>query len=301
MTTPLDSRAPNKLRRHPLHRAHVPAPDRQSPEWAAFVETVRADGRVREPLHITTDGLVMDGWWRREAASDLQLAEVPCQVDDPHEAALLIVETLTARKQMTRGAAAYLALGLLAEYSTAAERRRLRNAAAGRTTAEEPLFSTEQGGTYRYLAARFGVALGTLDKAREVRAFLHEPKELKTWLGRNNLLKDHPDVAKTQAALRAEFEPLLFNGEKSLWKVLQAIAGRLTGGDPTLEAEEQLELFEADFGTVGARWLRLKDPMREQLGRLLPRTLANWPDELLDVMERAIGAARKHKAKSTAA
>lgn len=253
------------LKRHPLHKAKVAAPDKHSADWAAFVETVRADGRIRDAVKITPDGLVMDGWWRVLAARDLQLGEVPCEINDPNEAALLIVESLTARKQMTRGATVYLALGMLQEYTDAAERRRLGNVAKGRKTNEQnvdakavlsPLASTRQEGSIRYLAEWFGCDHETVRKAKEVRAFLHDPKNLGAWL------RDHDveveSVEQTQEQLRAEFEPLLFNGEKSLWKILQAAGGRLsTEGMP--KVEKQLELFEGRFNEFIATAIRLPD------------------------------------------
>lgn len=250
------------LKRHPLHKAKVAAPDKESPDWISFVETIRADGRIRDAVKITPDGLVMDGWWRVVAARDLQLGEIPCEVNDPNEAALLIVESLTARKQMTRGATVYLALGMLQEYADAADRRRAGNIAKQRPTGEQRIDSkavtstSHSDASQRYLASRWGVCQETVRKALEVRAFLHDPKNLGAWL------KDHrvevESVEQTQEQLRAEFEPLLFNGEKSLWKILQAAGGRLsTEGLP--KVEKQLELFGDRFNEFVTTAIRLPD------------------------------------------
>lgn len=237
MHHPIESREPKALKPHPLHRAHVPVPDKASPEWSAFIETVRNDARIRVPLLITKAGFVVDGWWRREAAVDLHLAEVPVQLCDDHEAALLIVETLTARKQMTRGAAVYLALGLLPEYASASEARRLKNKAAQRATTEQTIKVPSTGhlreeGSQRYLAERWGVGKGTIIQAETVRAKLHDLKEFTRWTGPGegclDAVIEKGQHAAVQARLRAEFEPLLFNGEKSLWTILQAVAGRLS-------------------------------------------------------------------------
>jgi hypothetical protein len=275
-------RSTGSLKRHPLHKAKVAAPDKTSAEWAAFVETIRADGRIRDAVKITEDGLVMDGWWRVEAARDLCL-DVPCEINDAGEAALLIVESLTARKQMTRGATVYLALGMLAEYSHAAELRRLRNAGAKRVTGEESLkelsgtgqglSSTRQVGSIRYLATRWGVNHETVHQAMEVRKFLHDPKHFAQWCEDHNVASD-----RTQEDLRAEFEPLLFNGEKSLWKIIQAAAGALTTeGKP--KRSKQLELFGdrfTDFITCAAR---LGEPCKARA--VIDRELESLDEESL--------------------
>lgn len=247
MNHTIETRDPHQVRtRHSLHKAHVPPPDKKSAEWAAFLETVRNDGRIRVAISITKDGQVIDGWWRREAAHDLQLDGIPCEVVDDAEAALLIVETLTARKQMTRGAAVYLALGMLADYATAANARRLKNRAAQRTTGEEQIDSklpSTGHGASRNLAARWGCAHGTVDQARLVRAHLHDGPTFADWLKKINARPPEGGAAKLQAALRAEFEPLLFNGEKSLWTILQAAGGRLSTADKPKNVQ-----LEMNFG-----------------------------------------------------
>lgn len=245
-----ETRDPKSLKRHALHKAHVPAPDKKSPEWGAFLETVRNDGRIRNRIKITKDGLVMDGWWRREAAVDLQLEEVPVEVGDEGEAALLIVETLTARKQMTRGAAVYLALGLLPEYATAAEARRLKNKAGQRSTLEKPInpkvASTghPEDGSRRYLAERWGCAKATVDQAAIVRDTLHNPKVFSEWAKKLDAVLPKGGEAQLQAQIRAEMEPLLFNGEKSLWKILPAVAGRLSTVDKPKTVQMELVFGE---------------------------------------------------------
>lgn len=292
MTHTIETRDPHQVRtRHPLHKAHVPPPDKKSPEWGAFLETVRNDGRIRVPVSITKDNQVVDGWWRREAAHDLQLDSLPCVVVEDSEAALLIVETLTARKQMTRGAAVYLALGLLPEYAVAAEARRLRNKSGQRTTGEKP-FSPKvsstghrEEGSLRYLAERWGCARGTVEQAVTVRGLLHDAKAFQAWCER----QDKPifpvlpkgGYAELQTGLRAELEPLLFNGEKSLWTILQAIAGRLSTADK-IKVVNQLELFGDDLGDWMARSAAL--PNMRGVVALVERKLTGLEDP--DALER---------------
>jgi hypothetical protein len=291
-------RSTGSLKRHPLHKAKVAAPDKTSPEWAAFAETIRADGRIRDAVKITEDGLVMDGWWRVEAACDLCL-DVPCEINDAGEAALLIVESLTARKQMSRGATVYLALGMLQEYADAAERRRLRNVSARRSTAEQQLNlkSTFHEPSQRYLAERWGVTQPTIAQAQKVRALLHDPKNFEIWCRKNEIVIDSAN--KTQEVLRAEFEPLLFNGEKSLWKILQAVAGRLTTeGLP--KRGEQLELFSDRFTDFITTALRLPDMKAAR--SVIEEALEQMPDvgSLHRVVEIATEMAKHAQARAQA-
>lgn len=303
----IELRDPNSLRRHPLHKAHIPPPDKGSPRWQAFADTVHADGRIITPIITTQDGLVMDGWSRREAAHDLQFEEVPCEVRDASEAPLFLVESLTARKQMTRGAAVYLALGLLPDYARACEDRRVRNVAAQRTTNEAKLGGKDVIGTdhaCRYLAQRWGCGVNTIVQARLVRALLHDPKAFIEWAKSDVGLHQGPqsearrDPEKVMAALRAEFEPLLFNGEKSLWTILQAIAGRFAGARKEPE-QEQLELFTSHFAALGGHWRRLSEDARDFLAKKLPFTLAGLPEEVLDLLEESIARARAQATKNS--
>lgn len=294
-------RDPNTLRRHPLHKEHVPPPDKKSIEWKGFVDEVHADGKIRVPLMITSTGLVMDGWWRREAGNDLQFLTVPCQICDPNEAALLIVQPLTAHKAMDRGAAVYLSLGLLPEYVDAVERRRLRNKTANITTTEERIDprSTTSGASNVYLASRWGCGEKTVRDARKVRSTLHDPKVFLQWIASDEypglrLPPAHPmrvKPAEAQAALREEFEPLLYKGAHSLWTILPAVAGRVTGkrNEP---AKEQMTLIHDSLLKLNKHFLKLPEHGREAWIKKLPFELQDIDLDLLDILEEAIPKAR---------
>lgn len=297
-TTKIESRDPKPLRRHPLHTAHVPAPDKESPEWGAFVETVRNDGRVRVAITATKDGLVIDGWWRREAAVDLQLDQVPTEVVEQDEAALLIVETLTARKTMTRGAAVYLAIGMLPDYARAHDARRQRNVIAQKTTTEEALSgrvgSTAHPDSSRYLAKRWGCGRKTVDQARLVRDTLHDPKTFAAWL-KDTLHHRTADSEKLRLEFVAELEPLLFSGEKSLWTILQSVAGRFSFRKDAIE--EQLDLFAGHFAAWPKHWEKLNEDGRDVFAKKLPVQLAGLPDDMFEVFEAAVIKARERREK----
>jgi hypothetical protein len=309
MTALYSSRDPRSLRRAPLHKTHVPAPDKDSPQWAAFIETVRADGRVRVPVVITPGGLVADGWWRAEAARDLQLETIPCEEVPEQEAALIIVESLTARKQMTRGATVYLALGLLESYADAAEARRLRNVTAQRTTGEQridqkslsstPQAAGEYSPTLRYLGERWGVDHKTIFQARLVHRCLHDPKNFALWMKNIGVKGTPDDFAKSQAAIRAEFEPLLYNGDKSLWAILQAAAGRLTGKrhDLTRGLEQQLDLFGDHLTRWSLEYRGMDDMQRNVFRARLPILVHQLDPDFIEELQTAIDKSRKKQPK----
>lgn len=300
----IEPRDPKSLKRHPLHKAHVPAPDKQTPEWKAFADTVHANGKVAGPIRGTKDGFVVDGWWAREAACDWQFLEVPYELVADDQAALIIVESLTARKQMTRGATVYLALGLLPEYAKAAEGRRVRNHIAKRTTNEQAfaakeVSSTRQSpGSVRYLAERWGCNHQTVHQATLVRSHLHDLKIFSAWLKSIEVKAPADKHAQLQADLRAEFEPLLFNGEKSLWTVLQAAAGRLTTKDQPKHAAEQLELFQSGLRSVITRVLKLDDLAAAR--NAIAEELSNVQDKDVERLLRFAGElARAAKERAT--
>jgi hypothetical protein len=296
----IELRDPRSLRRHPLPKAHLPAPDKKSPEWIAFADTVHADGRIIVPLIITADGFVMKGWRRREAASDFQFTEVPCIVESSDNAALFLVEGLTARTQMTRGAAVYLAVGVLGEYAKAANARAAGNGIKHRTTTEERIDPSGVRSTAhpsnRYLAKRWGCGETTIRQAHLIRALFYDVKAFEGWCKAENGLHLSPNHAArrepghAQEQLRALFEPLLFNGEKSLWEIRQAIAGRLTteGGKPP---SKQLELFTGAFDTVAGRlryWDQFTGADRQKAARAVADLVEAAPDDLAAVIEKAL-------------
>ncbi len=255
----IEIRDPQDLRLHALHKKYIPEPDKgasrtgQEAEWHAFVDSIRAGGII-EPLIITPDGQVMSGGRRWRAAKQLQLVEIPCIVRSEESAALIIVETLLHRRQMTRGAAIYLALGLLKEFVEAAESRRLANLRRGTKTGENPLkLPKSQSGTsgtvdetVDELCARFGVSRTEFYRARQVR----------------EIFEKHADI-------KAEWEPKLLSGDKNLWNVLSAVGG--AGADQSKRAE----------GVASSQLMLAFDPL-EQQGKLWDTLTTDTRDKILD-------------------
>ncbi|HMP82761.1 MAG TPA: hypothetical protein PKA41_08685 [Verrucomicrobiota bacterium] len=159
---------------------------------------------------------------------------------------MIIVESLFGQRDMSRGAKVYFTLPLLEDYTVAAEKRRLSNLRQNRKTNEKPLIlpkcsdcTSEDDAAS--IAERLGVGLRTFFQAKELRQTLHDPRC--SWLAEQSGLKaGSADLVKLQASLRAEFEPQLVSGEKGLWFVNSAIAGRLTTADKERNAGDAAQL-----------------------------------------------------------
>ena len=263
---------PAELRLHALQK-HIPAPDKKSSEWAAFVDSVQAGG-ILHPLIITPDKQIMDGGWRWRAARELEHTEVPCVVRSESEAAVIITESLLHRKQMTRGAAVYLALSLVKDFVSSSESRRLSNLRAGRKTREIPLFSPKSSNSpsenIEGLCQRWGVGHDTYNRARQ----LHE------------IFATKPDLKKL-------WEPRLLSGEKNLWNVLSAIggAGADQGARDRGVITGQLELFGNTFENLRkgvSGWKRFDPQMKQIVLRDWARTVKAMPDDLREAMIEAL-------------
>ena len=266
-----ENRDPADLRLHKLQKL-LPEPNKDSGEWHAFVDSIRAGG-ILHALIITPDGYIMDGGWRWRAAKQLQLTEVPCVVRDEGEAAIIMVESLLHRKQMTRGAAVYLALGLIKDFVDAAEQRRFANLKRGSKIIEKPLFlpktSNLPSGTDEKvdeLCCRWGVSRETYRQANQV----------------HDIFSKRPD-------LKSLWEPRLLSGEKNLWNVLSAIAG--TGADqsdriPGIE-RKQLEFWNSPFDglkNAAPAWSKLPETKRDEVLADWRKTVKKLPTDLRSSM-----------------
>jgi hypothetical protein len=268
--TSIVQKAPADLRLHRL-QANIPAPDRDSTEWVAFVDSIQ-NGGILQPLIITPDGQIMDGGWRWRAAKQLDLLEVPCLIRSESEAAVIITESLLHRKQMTRGAAVYLALSLVSDFVASAETRRLNNLKRGNKTREIPLFSPKSSNCSSEenrvvnLCERWGIAAETYNRARQVREIFEASPEIKE-----------------------EWEPKLLSGEKNLWNILSAVGG--AGADQTgrdeVVARKQLEFWTSAFKPLCQRvsfWKKLNGERRDAVLQQWRTDAAELPPDLRHAM-----------------
>ena len=266
-------RDPAKLKIHPL-RKHFPKPDTKMPEYVALNESVRAGG-VLQPILVIVSGEmaeIVDGVWRWQAAKDWGFKEIPCIAVNPNAAGWIIAESLICRKQMTRGATAYLMMPIVKEVVQSANLRCIDNLRNSRNSGETELktqcFSNPSNldsvtvESIKTLCVRWGMSDETFRKARLVWLWLNEsePTALRKLHAEFGLaVPATAELKQLQEDLRSDFEPQLLNGEKNLWNVESGIKGRLKGGahEPT---HQQLHLFGDALDSLAVRAERFDSP-----------------------------------------
>ena len=266
-------RDPAKLKIHPL-RKHFPKPDTKMPEYVALNESVRAGG-VLQPILVIVSGEmaeIVDGVWRWQAAKDWGFKEIPCIAVNPNAAGWIIAESLICRKQMTRGATAYLMMPIVKEVVQSANLRCIDNLRNSRNSGETELktqcFSNPSNldsvtvESIKTLCVRWGMSDETFRKARLVWLWLNEsePTALRKLHAEFGLaVPATAELKQLQEDLRSDFEPQLLNGEKNLWNVESGIKGRLKGGahEPT---HQQLHLFGDALDSLAVRAERFDTP-----------------------------------------
>ena len=266
-------RDPDDLQLHRLLK-QIPEPDKKSPEWNSFVDSVRATG-VTQPLLITKDNLVMAGGRRWRAARQVEADEVPCIVRPEHEAGAIVVDGLLQCRHMSRGAAVYLSLTMLKDFIDSANARRLANLSKGSKSNQNPLkmpnaSNSHSDETIAELCQSWGISWETFRRARMVlEIFTKKPELKKLW------------------------EPRLLSGEKNLWNVLSGIAGadadQSKRDDGVLAA--QLELFGETFKEIkkaAMSWKKFSAVQRQQVLKSWHDTAVALPEDLREAMIEAL-------------
>lgn len=245
----IELRSPSTLKPHAL-RARMPKRQKDSLAYTALTESIHTHG-VNEPLSITADGHIIDGLERWHAAKDWQIENVPCLVHADEDVPRLIVEGLTARKQMQRGAAVYCVIPLLADYFKNCEARRCANLVAGKNTGAEipknlqkdQCFSKTIGLSSGELSsgeivapddaravvcAKLGVDRETLRQARKLWLLLNEHGAdfLRTEMGKQGLALPGDAAVEFQTHQRLALEPRLLAGELGVGAALAGMAGK---------------------------------------------------------------------------
>jgi hypothetical protein len=177
--TRFEMRSPAELREHPAHEALIPrAPEA---EFADLKRSVAAESRVRVPLVILPDGVVLCGRDRLRAARELDLREVPVEVredleGDPKGQVRLLLDDNLTRKHFSEALRVKLAAQLLEiEKERAAERMivgaRRGGRTGGRGRPKQPSGNISTGLSQRSrdaVARKLGISGRQLDKARRV-------------------------------------------------------------------------------------------------------------------------------------
>jgi ParB-like chromosome segregation protein Spo0J len=186
---------PTSLRPHPQVKQYtVPMPQQA---YERLKESIQKFG-VRVPLHITPEGVVLDGYHRLKVSKELRLTSVPVQVLDlkGDEQLIWMIRANLDRRQLTAGQRAMLARMLFEIEKAKAKKRQEATRAkpgekVGRAKAKESFpgpRATEEKGQARDLAAKqAGVSGRTLEKAAKA---VEKKPELEEKLKRGEISVD---------------------------------------------------------------------------------------------------------------
>lgn len=294
----IENRPVSALKPHPL-RARMPKRQKDSLAFAALSNSIHCHG-INEPLAITPDGQIIDGLDRWHAAKDWQLETVPCIAHADDDAPRLIVESLTARKQMTRGAAVYSVIPLLADFFKNCEARRCANIVRGKNTGAEIHknlqkdqcftktigLSSEELSSGQIVApddaravvcAKLGVDRETLRQARKLWLMLNEHGAdfLRSEMGKQGLALPGVSAVEYQTHQRLALEPRLLAGELGVGAALAGMAGKA--------ATQGTERVDSVAREAQALDRLFRTPLNS-LPRVIERVLADAdPDKLEEI------------------
>ena len=266
MQTPIE-----KLSVHPL-LASLPALAVDSPEMLALIVSVESHGALR-PAIINDRLEVMDDDGRSllYAATKAGLKEVPTIERPDEDAAAIVLDTLCARRHLTKSALAYLAFPLLDKAGESRQAIRIRGLKQGK---KSPLLIQSTTGTsVEQIAASLGFERTYFYKAREV---VH--------------------LFAAQADYKAKMEPELLSGEVSLQGVIAGWMGIQNTGQPRRRSD-QLDLFGDVFGKLRYHfqrtWASLEPERRQALVPQVRDTVAEMPPEVREMFAKEIRDAIK--------
>lgn len=285
---------------HAMHK-QLPAPDRESPMWLAFMAALSAAGPEGIPqLIVTPDNQIMDGERRWLAAKQLNWDQVPIMRRPESEAAVIMVDSLMGQRHLTKGAKVYLAVPLLEDFVASAENRRLQNLKKGSKTIEKALKSpntTEwgSGNGWVEIAERFGCGVELLRQAVVVRRLFTRSGEHKFEFQRGQVL-----------TLRGYFEPQILglpvrgNPEPhpmGLGEVLKGCGwfvdengkSKQQAGPP--ERNSYLHYFSSAWGNFNkqfGRWEKLGLAGRAKALEMITEGVAEWPQEVGEVVIKTL-------------
>jgi len=130
---------PQNLEPHPINR-RLPRFARESSEWKAFLDDIDARG-IKTPLKITENRKVVDGETRRQAAVVLgpnRFSVVPCVVVEDDDVLATIASEIALRRNLGKGARAYLVYPMVKDLLEEAKRRHLENLRTGNPMLRQP-------------------------------------------------------------------------------------------------------------------------------------------------------------------
>jgi hypothetical protein len=263
-----------KLTVHPL-LAPVPRLALDSPEMAALIRSVETHGFLR-PVIVNDRDEIMDGRCLVLAAEKIGRSAVDCLVRPDEDAATIILDTLCARRHLTKSALAYLAFPIMEAASEAREAARIRGLMAGKNHRKATQLLSGKI-SIEETAVQLGFSREYFYKSRQVHALFAE-----------------------QPAFKAQMEPLLLSSDErdqvSLQGVLAGWTGKQNEGQPRRQAD-QLDLFDDAFRTLryhlSRTWGSIDPERRAALAPQVRETVAVMPPEVRELFAREIKEANR--------
>jgi hypothetical protein len=261
-----------KLTVHPLLEP-VPRLALEAPEMQALIRSVETLGFLR-PVLVNDRHEILDGRCLVLAAEKTGQSTVPTLLCPDEDAPAIILDTLCARRHLTKSAQAYLACPLLESSAAARRQAQIRGLLAGKKA--RALIPSTHGETVEEIAARFGFKRDLFYQARQAVALF-----------------------AAQPAYRRQMEPHLLSGEVSLQGVIAGWTGKQIEGRLRRQAD-QLDLFGEVFNKLRYHCLRTWNSMdagrRAALGPQIREAVADMPQELRELFARELRAAAKNPA-----
>jgi ParB-like chromosome segregation protein Spo0J len=250
---------PLSLRPHPrVKQFTVPMPQQA---YERLKESVQKCG-MRVPIHITPDGVVIDGHHRLKISKELKLTSVPVQVLDLDEEDQLIwmVRANLDRRQLTAGQRAMLAKML---YEIEKKRAKSRQDLKMKERGRGGKFSTvvpeaEKGKAREKAAAQAGVSGRTLEKA--VKAVEKKP-ELEEPLKRGEISVD--EAYKLAKAEEEKPKPSVDTEQRGIKSIRVRLAPELCEQLREWAKRDRMSLDLKAASLISAACLKREDPTQE--------------------------------------
>lgn len=232
----MERRNPHDLRPHPRIK-DFPRWQRDDPHWLGFVDDIRENG-VQHALLITHGNIVVDGETRRQGAIAAGLEDVPVEFVDENQVYTVIMRELAHRRNLTKGATAYVAVstGLLDRIFEEAQERQTARLKKGQISVVDSI----DNGTLDRIASELGLCRDLIFQARKVAKIFAEDD-----------------------AYRIDLEPKVKAGEVGLGAVIAGYAGRKTTAGVDRIDRPTEKLFHQGFQTLILRASRFPD--RQQM------------------------------------
>jgi hypothetical protein len=292
------SRDPATLRPHAKVKHLVGRWAKDSDKARALRRSIKEQG-IQQPLIITTDGEILDGVTRWEAATALQLAEVPVVVREEAEA-LEVLLASECRRHMSASQRAFTFAPFVKE--AFARRAAMMAQMIKLPSHERTAFAHTPNGekTVADYAAQIGVSVRLLEQANELHRLFEANPEPRAWTGddavANLALMGRKRGAKLTFA--EYYVPMIHHDEHGmgLGAVKAGIQSILSGSTVTVNdigAPKQLRLWQEAWSDVATRyeyWNKFDDEAKAKAATAIGDSLTQAPDDYLDTLRKKVAA-----------